>query len=201
MTRLVLASASPARLATLRAAGLDPEVMVSGVDEQGVDGSPEDVALELAVRKARAVAVALADPAAVVVGCDSVLDLDGRTLGKPVDAEEATARWREMRGRSGVLRTGHCVVRGRQEAAAVVSTTVRFGSPTDQEIEAYVASGEPLLVAGCLHHRRARRLVRRRGRRRPVHRGGPVPSGPAQVAVRRGDLGHRPLGCRILTPR
>jgi septum formation protein len=149
--RLVLASASPARLATLRAAGLDPEVVVSGVDEDDVDATtPRDVALLLARRKAEAVAAGMSEPA-WVIGCDSVLELDGQTYGKPSSAEDAIIRWRRMRGSSGVLHTGHCVVdsaTGRSDQAAE-STTVEFADVTDAEIEAYVATGEPLQVAGA----------------------------------------------------
>lgn len=123
--------------------------MVSGVDESDVSGAPSDIALVLAARKARAVAALLGDPAAVVIGCDSVLDLDGRALGKPVDGREAVRRWREMRGRSGVLLTGHSILLGEAEASAVAATTVRFGSPSDAEIDAYVATEEPLNVAGA----------------------------------------------------
>jgi len=150
VTRLVLASASPARLATLRRAGLSPEVVASRVDESGVDeGSPERTASALARLKARSVAAGLDSPA-VVVGCDSVLDLDGETHGKPGSAPEAVSRWRRMRGRDGVLRTGHHVVDTRtgREASAVASTRVHFADVSDAEIEAYVATGEPLVVAG-----------------------------------------------------
>jgi len=86
-----------------------------------------------------------------VIGCDSLLDLDGRALGKPGSADEAIARWREMSGRTATLVTGHCVINGatRQQVAAVAATTVRFGTPSEQEIAAYVASGEPLMVAGA----------------------------------------------------
>ncbi|HEU4489284.1 MAG TPA: nucleoside triphosphate pyrophosphatase [Jiangellales bacterium] len=150
MTRLVLASASPARLATLRRAGLAPEVVVSRVDESCVDeGSPERTASALARLKARTVAAGLDSPA-VVVGCDSVLDLDGETHGKPGSAAEAASRWRRMRGRDGVLHTGHHVVDTRtgREASAFASTRVHFADVSDAEIEAYVATGEPLVVAG-----------------------------------------------------
>jgi septum formation protein len=146
---LVLASASPARLDLLRRAGLDPHVMVSGVDESHVTGPPADVALTLAVRKAMAVAAQYDD--ALVLGCDSVLDLDGEAHGKPVDAAEAVKRWQRMRGRSGILRTGHCLVdtgSGRH-TAEVASTTVHFADVSDAEIDAYVGSGEPLRVAGA----------------------------------------------------
>ncbi|MFF7230490.1 MULTISPECIES: Maf family protein [Streptomyces] len=150
--RLVLASQSPARLALLRQAGLAPEVVVSGVDEDALSAAtPEELARILAEAKAAAVAARPEIHGALVVGCDSVLELDGRALGKPADAEDATARWKSMRGRSGILQTGHCVIdtaTGRQ-AAATASTTVRFGEPTDDEIAAYVASGEPLYVAGA----------------------------------------------------
>jgi septum formation protein len=146
--RFVLASASPGRLNVLRSAGLDPEVVVSGVDEDDVVGSPHDVALTLAKRKARSVAARLDDPDALVVGCDSVLDLHGAVYGKPVSALDAVTRWRAMRGQEGVLRTGHCVRWGGREVSAVASTTIRFGSPSETEIEAYVATGEPLRVAG-----------------------------------------------------
>ncbi|MEO5711493.1 MAG: Maf family protein [Nocardioidaceae bacterium] len=149
MTRLVLASASPARLATLRAAGIDPEVVVSGVDESVVTTpDPAALACELAALKARAVAAT--DTDAVVVGCDSVLALDGAIHGKPLDAAEAVARWRSMRGRSGVLHTGHCVIApGHDEVVAGAATTVHFADLSDAEIEAYVATGEPLRVAGA----------------------------------------------------
>jgi septum formation protein len=148
---LVLASASPARLDLLRQAGLDPQVIVSGVDEDALSApTPAELALLLAEAKAAAVATELTAPA-LVIGCDSVLELDGRALGKPADAAEALARWQSMRGRSGVLQTGHCVIDTATDgrASATASTTVRFGNPTDAEIAAYIATGEPLHVAGA----------------------------------------------------
>lgn len=147
---IVLASASPARLALLRSAGLDPKVIVSGVDEEAFTAVlPADLPLKLAVAKAEAVAEGLSE--GLVIGCDSILELDGRPYGKPATADEALARWRMMRGRTGRLLTGHCVIdvaTGRR-AAEVASTVVRFGMPSEAEISAYVASGEPLHVAGA----------------------------------------------------
>jgi septum formation protein len=147
--RFVLASASPARLHTLRSAGVRAEVAVSGVDESHVGGSPAEVALTLAERKAESVAGNWPD--SLVLGCDSVLELGGQAHGKPRDAAEAIARWQRMRGRSGVLHTGHCLIdtaAGRQ-TTALASTFVRFGDLTDAEIAAYVGTGEPLGVAGA----------------------------------------------------
>ena len=134
----------------LRAAGLDPQVSVSGVDEDAFD-APTTAELTglLAAAKAAAVAASLTD--GVVIGCDSLLDLDGRPYGKPASPQEAAARWRQMAGKSGTLCTGHCVIdvaTGRR-AAAVATTTVRFGSPAEDEIDAYVATGEPLTMAGA----------------------------------------------------
>jgi septum formation protein len=150
----VLASASPARLRLLRDAGLDPAVVLSGVDEDAVStDDPAELVEELARRKAQAVAGAL--PAehegTLVVGCDSMLVLDGQVLGKPRTAQVALERWQRMRGREGRLLTGHCVVDSRtsEQVSAVASTVVRFGNPTDDELTAYVATGEPLQVAGA----------------------------------------------------
>lgn len=169
--RLVLASASPARLATLAAAGIPAEVRVSGVDEdaalaaaharRGRLGAADDVVI-LARAKAEAVARELGPTDALVLGCDSLLELDGRTYGKPGSAADAVERWRRMRGGIGVLHTGHWLVDLRAGAAgagtspgtipgtgATSSTVVHFADLTDAEIDAYVATGEPLTVAGA----------------------------------------------------
>ncbi|MEV7227944.1 nucleoside triphosphate pyrophosphatase [Polymorphospora sp. NPDC051019] len=155
--RLVLASASPARLRTLQAAGIEPEVLVSGVDESTVDSTnPDTLSLTLSRLKAEAVAERLrrdgrVGSGALVLGCDSVLAFDGEIFGKPADADDATKRWARMRGRSGVLHTGHCLIdldRG-GHAEAVAATAVHFAEVDDDEIAAYVATGEPLHVAGA----------------------------------------------------
>ena len=173
---LILASASPARLATLRSAGIEPTVIVSDVDENAVLASatertphgaltPVDAVLTLARAKAEAVAGLTSE--GLVLGCDSMLAFDGRILGKPADAAEATERWRAMRGRTGVLHTGHWLIdtapthtapthtAPTEDAAGVAavgrtaSTVVHFADLTDAEIDAYVAADEPLHVAGA----------------------------------------------------
>jgi nucleoside triphosphate pyrophosphatase len=147
--RFVLASASPARLATLRSAGVTPEVIVSGVDESAITASDTATLVgRLADAKAAAVARRL-DGSAIVLGCDSMLDLDGTALGKPASAEDAIARWKAMRGRSGVLYTGHALRHRDQSLVEVAATEVRFADVDDDEIAAYVATGEPLAVAGA----------------------------------------------------
>ncbi|MBN1171397.1 MAG: septum formation inhibitor Maf [Micromonosporaceae bacterium] len=160
--RLILASASPARLKTLRSAGIDAEVVVSGVDESTITSEdPGTLSEALARLKAQAVASALAGrdgegssgevAETVVLGCDSVLAFGGEILGKPADAAEAAERWRRMRGASGVLHTGHCLisVTTGKLAEAIASTVVHFADVTEDEIAAYVATGEPLRVAGA----------------------------------------------------
>lgn len=166
MTRLLLASASPARRATLVAAGISPLVAVSGVDEDAVLAAarerfgvldPADAVLLLAQAKVEDVSRNLPDELEdaddlLLLGCDSMLELDGEIYGKPTDAAQATQRWRLMRGRSGVLHTGHWLMDERDVPAmlgATSSTTVRFADLSDAEIDAYVATGEPLAVAGA----------------------------------------------------
>jgi septum formation protein len=151
--RLVLASASPARLSLLRQAGLAPEVVVSDVDESAFPAPrvAEQVAL-LAAAKASDVAKREND--ALVIGADSLLEFAGKPLGKPTDAADARDRWRRMSGRSGVLHTGQALFDVREGAVvsrdiAVASTVVYFAEPTPPEIEAYLATGEPLAVAGA----------------------------------------------------
>jgi septum formation protein len=150
---LVLASQSPARLATLRSAGVEPVVIVSGVDEDQLTGlTPSELALQLAELKCAAVSARDDLPAdALVLGCDSVLELDGQALGKPFDAADATARWRAMRGRSAALRTGHALTEtaSGRVVSALASTIVHFADVSDAEIAAYVDTGEPLHVAGA----------------------------------------------------
>ena len=153
--QLTLASASPSRLRLLLAAGVEPNVMVSGVDEDAVVDAlapltdAAGVAVALAQAKAREVAASLGDQA-LVVGCDSVFVVDGEILGKPETAETARSRWRQMRGNSGTLITGHCLIdtTNSREVSAVAETTVLFADVSDAEVDWYVASGEPLQVAG-----------------------------------------------------
>jgi septum formation protein len=151
--RLVLASASPARLSLLRQAGLSPEVVVSDIDESTVKAPrvAETVALLAA---AKASEVARREKDALIIGADSLLEFRGQPLGKPADAADVRERWRRMAGRSGVLHTGQALFEVADGAVVsrditVASTAVYFAEPTPQEIEAYVASGEPLAVAGA----------------------------------------------------
>ncbi len=154
MTTVVLASASPARLALLRAAGLDPQVRVSGVDESTVDDSdPRALCATLARMKAQAVADELRvdGKGVLVLGCDSVLEFEGQVHGKPADSTDAVRRWRRIRGKSGTLHTGHCLIEVGSGSTAdeVGSTVVTFADVSDGDIDAYVGTGEPLAVAGA----------------------------------------------------
>jgi septum formation protein len=146
---LVLASGSGARLRVLRSAGFDPQVVVSGVDET-VHDSLDTAALVAVLADRKAAAVAVIRPEALVLGCDSMLDLDGIALGKPASAQAAESLWRDLAGRTATLFTGHCLIDGpaKHRAEAVAATTVRFGWPTESEVAAYVATGEPLAAAG-----------------------------------------------------
>lgn len=164
MTRLVLGSASSGRLQVLRQAGVDPLVVVSGIDEDaliaalGPAAAPDEVVRALATAKAEHVTTRLTDPEVtadcVVIGCDSMLYLDGRLCGKPASVQDARRQWQSMAGRAGHLHTGHCLVRLRNHAVMQIEaqtsvTTVHFGTPTSADLEAYLASGEPLRVAGA----------------------------------------------------
>jgi septum formation protein len=151
--RLVLASQSPARLQLMRQAGLNPEVVVSGVDESAVQ-APRVAELVALLASAKAAAVARDLDDALVIGADSVLEFRDQALGKPADAAEARLRWQRMAGRSGVLHTGQAVFDVREGAVTqrdvgVSSTVVHFASPTPDELDAYLATGEPLEVAGA----------------------------------------------------
>ncbi|MEN2738076.1 Maf family protein [Microbacterium sp. X-17] len=167
--RVCLASTSPARLMLLRQAGIEPETRSPGVDEDAVIAAVEaaegrrleatEHVMLLARRKAADVVARLKDdePAfdGIVIGGDSMFEIDGAILGKPYTAAVATARWDAMRGRTGILHSGHAVVRVRPgapdaEAHAVAEASVSFAADiTNSEIAAYVASGEPLAVAGA----------------------------------------------------
>jgi septum formation protein len=152
--RFILASRSPARLATLRAAGIEPEVIVSDVDEEAIEAglptaTPAELAQVLATAKAEDVATKVQGDA-IIVGCDSVFELDGIAYGKPGNEATARERWQRMFGRAGTLHTGHQVIdtaSGRR-AAATTSTIVHMGTMSEQEMADYLASGEPLEVAG-----------------------------------------------------
>jgi septum formation protein len=162
MTRFVLASASSGRQRVLRQAGIDPVVIVSGVDEDALTAtlpagaSPAEVTVALATAKADAVARSLSAELAadaVVIGCDSMLYRSGTLRGKPGTAQLARAAWQEMAGGSGELFTGHCAVRVLDGDVVdahgdFCCTTVRFGTPSADDLDAYVDSGEPLAVAG-----------------------------------------------------
>ena len=146
----VLASGSAGRLRVLRDAGIDPEVVVSGVDETAGDIADTPALVQLLADR-KASAVAAQRPDALVLGCDSLLDLDGAALGKPASAEAAASMWQRLAGREGTLLTGHCLIEpgpGRR-ARGVARTTIRFGRPDDAELAAYVATGEPLALAGA----------------------------------------------------
>ncbi|NBQ97994.1 MAG: septum formation inhibitor Maf [Microbacteriaceae bacterium] len=164
MTKLVLASTSPARLRLLRDAGIDPIVISPGVDEEkvaelamqeGLISNTADLVLLLARAKAEAVLDNPESQGALIIGCDSALDLDGESLGKPHEPEVAIERWKAMRGRSGRLYSGHWLIDNRITSPMppakghASNTTVHFAELSDSEILAYVGTGEPLKVAGA----------------------------------------------------
>jgi septum formation protein len=146
----VLASGSAGRLRLLRAAGLDPDVVVSGVDESH-NGQLDTAGLVAMLAGRKAAEVARLRPDALVLGCDSLLDLDHAPVGKPASPGQAAEVWRQLAGRAATLCTGHCLIApgGGRQVRDVARTTVRFGTPSDAEVAAYVATGEPLAMAGA----------------------------------------------------
>jgi septum formation protein len=163
VTRLVLASSSPARYSLLKAAGIDPEVVVPTADEQALSDkfkatnpnhSTAELVQYLADAKAKSVVGLPKTSGALVLGGDSALEFQGSTLGKPHLPEVAIERWKQLRGNYGVLHSGHCLIDNRDPASTPAvskssSTKVYFANITDAEIEGYVATGEPLKVAGA----------------------------------------------------
>jgi len=153
---VVLASASPARRRLLESAGVHPTVIVSEVDEEALlasqpDRPPRESALVLARAKCEAVAdrhAASVPDGTVFLGCDSIYEIDGIGYGKPASPEQARERWDLMMGREGTLHTGHWVIRRGLGCGSTASTTVRMGRLSPREMDAYLASGEPLAVAG-----------------------------------------------------
>jgi septum formation protein len=150
--KIVLASASPSRLRLLTSAGIKPTVVVSGVDEEDVAYSqltPRELVTALAIVKAHTVRTFIDYPA-LIIGCDSTFEFEGESLGKPGSAVNAIARAKRLRGNSGLLHTGHCIIDTEKEIeiSDVATTRVHFANMTDEEIEGYVATGEPLHVAG-----------------------------------------------------
>jgi septum formation protein len=152
MPRIVLASQSASRKRLLEGAGLKPTIIVSHVDEETEffnAMSPEDMVIALAVSKAHTVREQIDYPA-IIIGCDSTFDVDGVSFGKPGVPEVAIERAKKISGRTGLLHTGHCIIDTARgiEIADRVTTKVTFTDMTDEEISDYVASGEPLHVAG-----------------------------------------------------
>jgi len=149
---IILASASPSRQRLLKSVGISPMVVVSGVDEEDSSYSqlsPRELVIALAIVKAHTVKEKINYPA-IIIGCDSTFEFEGKSLGKPGTPENAIARARSLSGKSGVLHTGHCFIDTDKgiEISDVVSTRVHFAQMTDHEIAGYVATGEPLNVAG-----------------------------------------------------
>lgn len=163
MTRLVLASSSPARLALLRSAGIEPEIILPDADEPALAAEAklenpnlgaEGLVGLLAKAKAESVLQDLSTRGALILGGDSALEFQGEILGKPHEPEVALARWAKLSGNSGVLHSGHYLIDNRDPAnpkgsLAVSSTKVFFSKLSEQEISDYVATGEPLKVAGA----------------------------------------------------
>lgn len=152
MPTIILASASSSRRRLLESAGLTPTIMVSHVDEESEFFnalSPTDMVIALAITKAHTIREQIDFPA-IIIGCDSTFEFDGQSLGKPETPEIAFERAKRVQGNSGLLHTGHCLIDTTKdrEISSIVTTKVSFDSMSDAEISDYVASGEPLHVAG-----------------------------------------------------
>jgi len=152
MQRVVLASSSPSRKRLLQSSGIEPIVMVSGVDEEDPEYTsltPREMVIALAIVKAHTVR-SLVDFPALIIGCDSTFEFQGESLGKPETADNALERARRLSGKSGTLHTGHCIIDTEKgiEIRDVASTEVFFADMSDREMKDYVATGEPLHVAG-----------------------------------------------------